>query len=439
VPALEVGCIELNTLPPEGDGGTGGASHRGGAPAAHGGASGGSAGASGDADGGSTPHGEGGSGASEDGGSHGTGDGGSSGALGHIEGGAGSGLGGDTAEGGVAGADDEAGGTGSGGESGGAGGDEPSVDVDCELAPLDPNDALELVPVSGDIGVHDPVVIEADGLYYMFHTGVGISVKTSTNLREWSNAGVVFGDYPSWIAQKIPGVSNLWAPDISFFGGQYHLYYSASTFGSNRSCIGHATRTALDSGQWTDHGPVICSNETPDTDDWNAIDPNLVLDESGKAYLSFGSFWSGIKMIELDEDGARANNTLHSLAERTTAGRSIEAPFIVRRCSYYYLFVSFDYCCRGSNSTYRIMVGRSKDVRGPYLDRDGTPLVQNGGTLVLQGTSRWRGPGHNAILFVGQDAYNVYHAYDANDAGRAKLRIAELAWDESGWPKSAGP
>src|SRR5690606_1413925 len=411
----------------------GGAPPGGGAPT-HGGSSGESVGAEGGRGDGGGDSGDGGTAENVNGGS-----GGSAGdELG--EGGAsGSGTGGDVADGGVGGVGDEAGGAGGSGAETGTGGSEPGVDLDCELAPLDPDDPLELVPVSGDIDVHDPVVIEADGVYYMFHTGFGISVKTSTDLREWEDAGVVFSSNPSWIAEKVAGVTNLWAPDISYFGGKYHLYYSASTFGSNRSCIGHATRTALDGGQWTDHGPVICSNETPGTDDWNAIDPNLIFDEDGNAFLAFGSFWSGIKMIELDASGARANGVLHSLAERSVNGRAIEAPFIVRRCSYYYLFVSFDYCCRGSNSTYRIMVGRSEDVRGPYVDHNGVPLTQGGGTLVLEGNARWRGPGHNAVLFVGQDAYNVYHAYDSQRGGRATLRIAELAWDESGWPKSAGP
>jgi arabinan endo-1,5-alpha-L-arabinosidase len=254
----------------------------------------------------------------------------------------------------------------------------------------------------------------------------------------WSNATGPLSPNPSWIAPQVPGVSNLWAPDISYFGGQYHLYYSASTFGDNQSCIGHATRPALDTGSWTDHGQVICSN-VGTNDNWNAIDPNVVIDETGAAHLSFGSFWSGIKMIHLDTTGARMGTELLSLANRPQNSGALEAPFIVRRCGYYYLFVSWDTCCQGVNSTYNIRVGRSTSVTGPYADKAGTAMPQGGGTLLVQADTRWRGPGHNAIIFRGSAAYNVYHAYDANNAGRVTLRISEIAWDTDGWPISAGP
>src|SRR5690606_4777588 len=238
---------------------------------------------------------------------------------------------------------------------------------------------------------------------------------------------------PAWIAERVPGATDLWAPDISFFDGQYHLYYSASTFGSNTSCIGHATRPSLSAGSWNDQGPVVCSQNS---DDYNAIDPNLVLDEAGTPWLAFGSFWDGIKAIRLTTQGARADNELYSLASR--GGGAIEAPFIVRRCNYYYLFVSFDSCCKGADSTYNIRVGRSEDVLGPYVDRAGVAMLDGGGTLLVSGNDTWKGPGHNAVIFVGNAAYNVYHAYAAAD-GAATLRISELVWDAEGWPISAGP
>jgi arabinan endo-1,5-alpha-L-arabinosidase len=251
--------------------------------------------------------------------------------------------------------------------------------------------------------------------------------------------GSAFGaTNPAWIAQQVPQASDLWAPDLSYFGGQYHLYYSASSFGSNYSCIGHATRASLASGSFSDQGPVICSNHGSN-DNWNAIDPNVVIDEQGTPWLSFGSFWSGIKAIELTSSGARANNNLHSLASRSGG---IEAPFIVRRCGYYYLFVSFDSCCRGADSTYNIRVGRSQNVLGPYVDKNGTPMMNGGGTLLVQGNAQWAGPGHNAILFTGNRAYNIYHAYIESglaNAGASRLRIAELVWDAQGWPISGGP
>jgi arabinan endo-1,5-alpha-L-arabinosidase len=174
-------------------------------------------------------------------------------------------------------------------------------------------------------------------------------------------------------------------------------------------------------------------------DNWNAIDPNVVLDETGTPWLSFGSFWSGIKMVRLDGTGARADTVLHSLAGRPSAGGAIEAPYVVRRCGHYFLFASFDACCRGVDSTYKIAVGRSTAVNGPYLDKAGIAMASGGGSILVQGNTRWRGPGHNAVLLAGDKAYNVYHSYDADANGAATLRISEIAWDQDHWPISGGP
>jgi arabinan endo-1,5-alpha-L-arabinosidase len=297
--------------------------------------------------------------------------------------------------------------------------------------------APRALPLTGNLGTHDPVLIAAGGTYYMFQTGRGLPTKTSTDLMRWSAGAPVFGSNPAWVTQQVPGATDLWAPDISQFGDAYHLYYSVSTFGSNRSCIGHATRADLKSGAWQDQGSVVCSNANGARDDWNAIDPNVIVDDQGTPWMSFGSFWSGIKMIKLDAQGKRADNQLIALAGRRNGG-AIEAPFIVRRCGYYYLFVSFDRCCAGADSTYRIMVGRSRSVTGPYVDKAGVELTRDGGSEVLKGDGTWRGPGHNAVLLTPQGDYNVYHAYSARD-GHSELRISELHWDADGWPVSAGP
>jgi arabinan endo-1,5-alpha-L-arabinosidase len=288
----------------------------------------------------------------------------------------------------------------------------------------------------GDLGVHDPSIIESEGQYYVFFTGRGVQTKHSTDLVNWQRTNPVFAQNPAWIAQQVPGATDLWAPDISYFGGSFHLYYAVSTFGSNHSCIGHATRASLSTGSWQDRGSVICSNAGSASDDWNAIDPNVALDDAGTPWLSFGSFWSGIKLIKLTLEGARADTMVQAIAGRN--GGAIEAPFVVRHCGEYYLFVSFDACCKGADSTYRIMVGRSHAIGGPYLDRSGMALTRGGGTQVLQGGTTWRGPGHNAVLSTASGDYNVYHAYAASD-GHSELRISELSWDDAGWPVSAGP
>jgi arabinan endo-1,5-alpha-L-arabinosidase len=289
----------------------------------------------------------------------------------------------------------------------------------------------------GDLFTHDPAIIESEGQYFLFFTGRGVQTKRSSDLLNWQRGAPVFAQNPAWVAQQVPGATDLWAPDISYFGGAFHLYYSASTFGSNRSCIGHATRASLSTGSWQDHGSVICSNANGARDDWNAIDPNVALDESGTPWLTFGSFWSGIKQIKLTNEGARADAALNAVAGRPNGG-AIEAPMIVRHCGEYYLFVSFDACCKGADSTYRIMVGRARVIGGPYLDRAGMALTRGGGTQLLQGDARWRGPGHNAVLLGANGDYNVYHAYAASD-GHAELRVSELSWDDAGWPLSAGP
>jgi arabinan endo-1,5-alpha-L-arabinosidase len=298
-----------------------------------------------------------------------------------------------------------------------------------------PNGQPQVVPLTGDLGVHDPAILETSGGFVIFATGPGIRVKRSYDLLTWMDEGHVFQANPDWIASAVPRASDLWAPDISYFGGKYHLYYSASSFGSRESCIGHATATDLSVLDFVDQGPVVC---TTDADDYNAIDPALIIDEEGVAWLAFGSFWSGIKLIRLDADGARSGTELHALASRGDA-EAIEAPFLVRRDGYYYLFVSFDYCCRGTASTYRIMVGRSETITGPYVDADGVAMAAGGGTSVVTGNQRWRGPGHNAVLETGSDSYLVYHTYDAQRNGAPTLRISDLFWSVDGWPVPVGP
>ena len=117
----------------------------------------------------------------------------------------------------------------------------------------------------------------------------------------------------------------------------------------------------------------------------------------------------------------------------------MEAPFIIDHGGYYWLMVSYDYCCKGVNSTYYTVIGRSKEITGPYVGRDGSKLMEGGGTIFLradlQEQQRWRGPGHAGWLHDtdGKD-YVVYHAYDKDADGAPKLRIAPIRWGEDGWP-----
>jgi arabinan endo-1,5-alpha-L-arabinosidase len=286
--------------------------------------------------------------------------------------------------------------------------------------------------------IHDPVAIKADDAYYVFCTGNGIPIRKSTDLIDWSIPfpPSIFGNVPAWAKELIPGATNIWAPDISFYNGKYQIYYSVSTFGSNRSVIGLVTNTTLDSKadgyKWEDQGLVI---ESPGGGNYNCIDANFIVDADGVPWLVFGSHWSGIKMRRLDPETRKLSTedgTLYSLASRAIHPRAIEAPFIIYRAPYYYLFVSFDQCCNGANSTYRVMVGRSESITGRYLDRDGIDMMHDGGTQITFPDETWKGPGHNGILQDGDTTYIVHHAYDVN-TGAPWLRIAPLVWDDEGW------
>ena len=312
----------------------------------------------------------------------------------------------------------------------------------CLLSPL-VHDAQEY---QANIPVHDPVMIKQDSVYYLFCTGRGISVWSSKNMKEWKRGKPVFDTLP-WAVQTVKGFRNhIWAPDISYHNGLYYLYYAVSAFGKNTSCIGVATTKTLHPSspdfKWVDHGKLIQS--VPGRDMWNAIDPNFIKDEKGTPWLVFGSFWNGMKLVKLNNDlvsvaqpekwftvAARPRNFI--LPDSVAGDAAIEAPFIFRKNNYYYLFVSFDYCCRGEKSTYKMMVGRSEKIEGPYVDREGVPMNAGGGSLVLEGNKDWNGVGHNAtVSFDGID-YLVFHGYDAKDNGRSKLRIEKIKWIND-WP-----
>ncbi|ENH97548.1 arabinan endo-1,5-alpha-L-arabinosidase AbnA [Gracilibacillus halophilus YIM-C55.5] len=282
--------------------------------------------------------------------------------------------------------------------------------------------------------IHDPSMIQEGDTWWVFGTGEanqnGLRVLWSNDGASWSEAPVIFPNPASWWSQYVPNhESNQWAPDIQYYNGRYWLYYSVSSFGSNQSLIGLLSTESIASGNWRDEGLVIRSTTS---DNYNAIDPDLVIDENGDPWLSFGSYWSGIKLTRLDRNTMKPAGDLHSIAARPNhPEHAIEAPNITYRDGYYYLFVSFDKCCNGLNSTYKIAVGRSDNIAGPYVDQNGTNMLSGGGTILDTGNSQWIGPGH-------QDVYNqsiiVRHAYDAEDNGTPKLLINDLYWDAQGWP-----
>lgn len=297
---------------------------------------------------------------------------------------------------------------------------------------------------------HDPVVAKQGDTYYLFCTGPGITTFTSKDLKTWTQGAPIFASQPTWALDVAPGFNgHIWAPDITFHKGTYYLYYSVSAFGKNTSAIGLVTNTTLNpkdkNFKWEDQGVVIQS--VPNRDMWNAIDPNLIFDENGTPWLAFGSFWSGLKIVKLNADlkTLAQPEAWYPIASRprsadlpaTDAGdAALEGPFIFKKDEYYYQFLSWDYCCRGENSTYKLVVGRSKKVTGPYIDKEGKKLTENGGTLVIEGNKNWYGVGHNSVFtFNGKD-YTFMHGYDAHDKALPKLIVKEITWVD-GWPTVA--
>jgi arabinan endo-1,5-alpha-L-arabinosidase len=298
------------------------------------------------------------------------------------------------------------------------------------------------------VSIHDPVMAKEGSTFFLFSTGPGITFFSSTDLKSWKLRGRVFEGEPVWAKQVAPKFNgHLWAPDITRHKGKFYLYYSVSSFGRNTSAIGVTVNRTLNPDspdyRWEDQGIVLRS--VPNRDLWNAIDPNIIVDGEGVAWMSFGSFWGGLKLVKLAPNwiSIAEPEEWHSIAKRErsvlandedSGTAEIEAPFIFRKGDYYYLFASWDKCCRGKDSTYKMVVGRSKKVIGPYLDKTGKSMALGGGSLVLAGSADWAGVGHNsAYTFDGKD-YLIFHAYENADNGLQKLKIAEIKWDEAQWP-----
>ncbi|WP_046226069.1 glycoside hydrolase family 43 protein [Paenibacillus dauci] len=290
--------------------------------------------------------------------------------------------------------------------------------------------------LSGDVNVHDPSYIKEGSGTYVFSTGPGIQVLKSDNGTNFYRVPQVFLSPLSWWRQYAPNLKNdrandVWAPDVKQYNGRTWLYYSISSdFGQNTSAIGLASASSVGAGNWRDDGVVLTSNSTKD---YNAIDPELVIDASGQPWLAFGSFWTGLKITKLDKNTMKPTGGIYSIAKRTVNDGAIEAPSITynAQTGYYYLFASVDKCCDKANSTYKTVYGRSKSITGPYVDKNGVDMMKGGFTILDAGNDRWKGPG-------GEDVYNtnliIRHAYDATDEGKPKLLISDLKYDSAGWP-----
>jgi arabinan endo-1,5-alpha-L-arabinosidase len=291
---------------------------------------------------------------------------------------------------------------------------------------------------SRGVRVHDPsAIIKCGHKYWLFFTGPGVASYYSKDLLQWERGPSVFTNAPAWAAQAVPANRWMyyWAPDVIHLGKRYLLYYAVSSFGKNRSAIGLATSPTLNPNnskyKWTDQGIVI---QSTNTDNFNTIDPAASVDEQGHLWLAFGSFWGGIKLIQLDPDTGKrmaTNSPMYSLAFND----SIEASYIHRHGDFYYLFVNWGICCRGVNSTYEIRVGRSRTITGPYLDKTGTDMMAEGGSPFLKTDGSFIGPGQTGIFSESGRDWLSCHFYDGTQLGRPTLAILPLQWNKDGWPE----
>jgi arabinan endo-1,5-alpha-L-arabinosidase len=298
--------------------------------------------------------------------------------------------------------------------------------------------------------VLDPSIMRQGSTYYAFSTDVAglsqsgnLGIRCSQDKVTWTACGSVFPEgIPKWVRKRIPGIVGLWAPDVSFFNGEYHVYYNGSTLHSQRTVIGLATNTTLDAAdpeyQWVDRGLVL---ESKPGDDFNALDPNILTDTGGAVWLTYGSYWTGIKQREIDPATGMllaSNPTRYDLATRPSVPHNpIEGASLVRHGSYYYLFVSVDYCCEQDTAAdnYKQAMGRSLSAHGPFVDEDGTPMLQGGGTVLLKGDGDWSAPG-GGTAYVDPDngeSMIIFHAHSLADNGNPYQWIKRLQW-ENDWP-----
>jgi len=295
-----------------------------------------------------------------------------------------------------------------------------------------------LLALEGAIGIHDPsTVAVCNGKYFVFGTGRGISVLTSSNGFNWQRGGNVFDRIPDSVKQFCPknDGQSVWAPDILKLNGEYFLYYSISFWGQYVSAVGLLTNPTLDTNapnyKWTDRGMIVHSSAG---ENLNAIDPGVTLAPDGTLWLCYGSYHGNIELVELDpKTGLRiaTNSPVTIIANQS------EASDIIFHDGNYFLFVNHNGCCQGTNSTYNIRVGRAPKITGPYFDRFGEPMTEGGGSLFLASAGKQIGPGHfGRLLDDGVEKFSCHYEAEIGRVGRSILDIRPLLWTTDGWPQA---
>lgn len=273
----------------------------------------------------------------------------------------------------------------------------------------------------------DPSLIKGDdGYFYLYATEDirNLPIHRSKDLLNWELVGTAFTKETRPTFEPKGG---LWAPDINKIGDKYVLYYSMSVWGGEWTCgIGVATADTP-SGPFKDHGMMFRSNTIGVQ---NSID-QFYIEDGGKKYLFWGSF-RGIYSIELNDDGLSIKQ---GADKKQIAGTAYEGVYIHKRKGYYYLFASIGTCCEGTKSTYTTVVGRSRDLMGPYLDKNGKSMLDNNHEIFIQKNDRFIGTGHNSEI-VADDKGNdwiLYHAVDAQNPKGRVLVLDKVLW-KNNWP-----
>lgn len=293
----------------------------------------------------------------------------------------------------------------------------------------------------------DPTVIRVGNEFYAYVTSGRVRGYKSSDLINWNRIGTVsevFTTRPDFV-EVVAGKDGpgMWAPDINYFDGKYVMYYSISQWGEGAKCGIGVGVSNLPQGPFlppagNPNGKLFISTEIGVH---NSIDP-CFYEENGKRYLFWESF-HGLYMTELTADGMAVKD----LTKKTkVAGNAFEATYIHKKGDYYYLFASVGGCCDGVNSSYKVVVGRAKNLAGPYLSRTGTDMntVNSWNSpgfdpIVLQGDGTYIGPGHNARIITDKSGtdWMLYHAYikENNAVGSRNLLLGKVNWDSDGWPK----
>jgi arabinan endo-1,5-alpha-L-arabinosidase len=296
--------------------------------------------------------------------------------------------------------------------------------------------------------VHDPTIIRQGSTYYVLSTDPGLTngqvgylpILTSTDQINWTRSGQVFNTLPAW-ASAYNNV--LWAPDVSFFNGVYHVYYTVSSFGTNNSAIGLATAPSM-AGPWIDSGGPILTSSAANTS-YNAIDSNILVDYGSgttvqHVWMTYGSFFGGIFQREINPLTGQLSATNIAVVQLATrpgvTGNPVEGASLVQKNGFYYLFASFGSCCNANYTTdnYEIVVGRSSSPNGPFVDQSGTSMLSGGGTVLLATGGEFTAPGGE---FVYTDATNgdliTFHALSDNQNGLDYLFVNQITWPNN-WP-----